>query len=432
MRNISVIPKRIVSVNIRRPEQDCNAIPFTYSDVMKFKAGQKFNLLNSEFALVNNSNDWYLCQLHEGKLPQATQHVNNENLVIQQLFDKLLSPAELFTFTYKCSSCEYTDQHRDVVLNHAHENNHYLSPEQIFCLQVYSCSMPCCTAKISFPHTKRKQSVKVQTLLEHHLLSSHVKYKINCTIPDCSSAFLLFNDLQSHMYKVHSKKRTGKQNDVSLLASNIQNNVCEQCDREFTSLFNLRVHMRFHEKDRPYQCELCGKSFHTSSNYNRHRLKYCGKIRKPVKRNRSIKHNKLRCNTSGNSNSANNIVPAITNDDQQLFTNTQQFNAGAFELFDLDWLNIESNDLCKRRPPNVITISRDMESMMSLNLNYLNGSARTDYVCNYMAKHRASLRRNAIRRNRAIRETSKDDEEFEEDSDEFQMNDWLIELEAED
>ena len=42
---------------------------------------------------------------------------------------------------------------------------------------------------------------------------------------------------------------------------------CETCGRVFTAKITLRQHMITHTEDRPYICELCGKSFRSRDSY---------------------------------------------------------------------------------------------------------------------------------------------------------------------
>ena len=36
---------------------------------------------------------------------------------------------------------------------------------------------------------------------------------------------------------------------------------CEQCDKSFTTTGSLRTHMRIHSRENPYTCEQCDKEF---------------------------------------------------------------------------------------------------------------------------------------------------------------------------
>ena len=45
---------------------------------------------------------------------------------------------------------------------------------------------------------------------------------------------------------------------------------CEFCGKLFKSKWHLTEHSRVHTGDKPYSCEICGKTFAVSANYKRH------------------------------------------------------------------------------------------------------------------------------------------------------------------
>ncbi|CAF3871023.1 unnamed protein product [Rotaria sordida] len=73
-------------------------------------------------------------------------------------------------------------------------------------------------------------------------------------------------------------------------------------------------------------------------------------------------------------------------------------------LGNLDWLNIESEENIRpRKRQNIITISRDMESLSTVVVENLSGCARTDYRSNHALLERAKFRRKLLNYKRGIK-----------------------------
>ncbi|CAM4818951.1 unnamed protein product [Rotaria magnacalcarata] len=72
-------------------------------------------------------------------------------------------------------------------------------------------------------------------------------------------------------------------------------------------------------------------------------------------------------------------------------------------LGNLDWLNIESEENIRpRKRQNIITISRDMESLSTVVVENLSGCARTDYRSNHALLERAKFRRKLLNYKREL------------------------------
>lgn len=51
---------------------------------------------------------------------------------------------------------------------------------------------------------------------------------------------------------------------------------CKDCGKVFTSIDNLKIHMRIHKGDKPYECKECGKRFRQRCHINNHMLIHQG------------------------------------------------------------------------------------------------------------------------------------------------------------
>ena len=50
-----------------------------------------------------------------------------------------------------------------------------------------------------------------------------------------------------------------------LLVENTDN-MCEYCGKKLSCQSSLRIHLRIHTGDKPYQCQYCGKGFSENGN----------------------------------------------------------------------------------------------------------------------------------------------------------------------
>lgn len=92
--------------------------------------------------------------------------------------------------------------------------------------------------------------------LQHHLLVHKGEHRFTCE--KCGSLFRHKSHLKNHR-RLHDE--TKKPDKYS----------CATCGKSTNSRFHLIQHIRTHTRERPYQCEMCGKQFAASSTYDRHK-----------------------------------------------------------------------------------------------------------------------------------------------------------------
>uniref|UniRef100_A0A6I8PZ13 Uncharacterized protein n=1 Tax=Xenopus tropicalis TaxID=8364 RepID=A0A6I8PZ13_XENTR len=87
--------------------------------------------------------------------------------------------------------------------------------------------------------------------------------KITHECEQCGKSFKRKVQLQKHITKKHSKKRTIK---------------CKDCGRRFYYQSQYVIHRRVHTGERPYECNDCGARFGHKCSLVVHQKKYCGEL----------------------------------------------------------------------------------------------------------------------------------------------------------
>lgn len=79
----------------------------------------------------------------------------------------------------------------------------------------------------------------------------------------CEVTFPTKGDLRKHLLNCEKKEAKVKAKEVTL-------HICETCNKEFASPYNLRRHQLTHTDEKPYQCDVCNRQFKEKSSLTKH------------------------------------------------------------------------------------------------------------------------------------------------------------------
>ncbi|CAF4206381.1 unnamed protein product, partial [Rotaria magnacalcarata] len=285
----------------------------------------------------------------------------------------------------------------------------------------FACTYPAC-----------KETFYTQSNLERHVRTIHLRgsHSFVCTFPNCGKTFTRNDSLKNHRVK-HFPNMIMKCPYVD-------------CEEKFRVRSTYHAHVKRHRTEKQqastmYVCVLQNCQYTTSNkasmkqhltkvhDYKQEKDEDIPYVQYPSKQQQQQQQPNIDEPTATNliEVSAPLVVKLpgdepippttlVVSNPQPLLSAPPPPLSDPFDFFNmmmmpdmplgnLDWLNIESEENIRpRKRQNIITISRDMESLSTVVVENLSGCARTDYRSNHALLERAKFRRKLLNYKREL------------------------------
>ncbi|MCQ2820359.1 MAG: hypothetical protein MJ252_24090 [archaeon] len=119
--------------------------------------------------------------------------------------------------------------------------------------ELFEQYLECCKEEFKCPKCLKNYSTKGN--LKNHFQTIHLQIcPFKCTFEGCTKSFSSKSKLEVHL-KFHEEERPF---------------VCEICNKAFKAKIHLKTHLQFHTDKRPFKCSLCSKDYKTKGHLKDH------------------------------------------------------------------------------------------------------------------------------------------------------------------